>query len=66
MKAIDLANDLLRMVRAHGADIDVVIQDSPQGTHPECCKHEHFFVVEEPKDGKKETGLEVVLRTWPY
>lgn len=66
MKAKALAQDLLRMVEQHGEGCEVVFQDSMPGEHPDGCKHEHFFVVEEPKDGSTDTGIEVVLRTWPY
>jgi len=66
MKAIDLRNELNMMIAAHGDMVDVVLQDSPNGQHPECCKHEHFYTVEEPKDGVVSTGMELVLRTWPY
>ena len=66
MKAIDLRKELDRMITYRGEDFDVVLQDSPIGAHPECCKHEFFFTVEEPKDGAESSGMELVLRTWPY
>ena len=66
MKAIDLATDLLHMVSVEGKDMEVILQDSPPNAHPECCKHEFFYVVAEPKDGNKESGMEIVIRTWPY
>jgi len=65
MKAEVLAKDLLRMVDMHGKDVEVVLQDSAPNTHPELCKHEHFFVVEESIAGTK-NDIEIVLRTWPY
>ena len=66
MKAVALRKLLDRMIADHGEDFDVVLQDSPAGMHPECCKHESFFTVEEPKDGPVSSGMELVLRTWPY
>lgn len=66
MKAVALIKDLNRMVEQHGPDVEVWLQDSPPGAHPECCKHGEFFVVEEPSDGAPEKGMEIVLRTWPY
>ena len=49
MKAIDLHKELGMAIAEYGENIDIVIQDSPTGTHPECCKHEHFFIVAELK-----------------
>ena len=66
MKAKALARELLSIVEQHGDNCDVVLQDSPPLKHPDLCKHEHFFVLEEPKNGSADTGIEVVLRTWPY
>jgi hypothetical protein len=65
MKLSAVVSDLQRILNSQG-NIDIVFQDSPPNEHPECCKHEHFFIIEEPKDGPPEYGMEVVLRTWPY
>lgn len=66
MKAIDLRNDLDRMISDYGVDFDVAIQDSPSGMYPECSKHRDFFIVEEPRDDVEGIVMELVLRAWPY
>ena len=65
MKLSVVIADLQNILSSQG-DIDIVLQDSPPNAHPACCKHYNFFIVEEPKDGSHESGMEVVLRTWPY
>ena len=65
MRISDLIGTLTHIQESQG-DIDVVLQDGVPHEHPACCKHEQFFVIEEPCDGDESTGMEVVLRTWPY
>lgn len=64
MKAKQLRDLLNHMIEDHGEEFPVVIQDSPRGSHPECCKHDLFFAVEEPRE--EQPGMELALRTWPY
>ena len=52
----------LKFLQAEYGDVELVLQDSPFNKHPELCKHESFFIIEETRDNK----TEIVLRTWPY
>ena len=66
MKVMQLRKELDHLISKYGDGLDVVFQDSPTAEHPELCKHEHFFLIEEQKDGLTNKKMELVLRTWPY
>ena len=68
MKIQAFIDELTHLSLQHGPDMEVVLQDDGErNTHPPCCKHEHFFIVEEGvKDDDGKISTECVLRTWPY